>query len=183
MPERVGFVVLCEDKQQQVFARQFLKDSFGKALGRVRYCKLPAGKGCGEQYVRDTYVREVRTLRSKGSYQPSLRLIVGIDADTESVGYRIRQLDEALKEAGMPVREAHECIGVFVPKRNIETWIHSLHGEAVDEEIAYPKFSRNESDCKPYVTQLVEQCRSGGLADDAPASLAAACQELERLKA
>lgn len=153
----------------------------GAPLREIRCCALPAGSGAGEQYVRDAYAREVRTLRSKTSYQPSLRLIVGIDADTLYIENRIQQLDEALESDGQPRRKARERIGIFVPKRNIETWIHYLQGKMVDEETTYPKFS-NESECKPCVTQLVEQCRSGNLPDDAPASLAAACQELGRVK-
>ncbi len=54
-------------------------------------------------------------------------------------------------------------------------------GKQVDENRAYPKFAR-ESECKPVVGKLAEDCKTGkNLPDDAPASLKAACRELEHL--
>jgi hypothetical protein len=73
-----------------------------------------------------------------------------------------------------------EAIAIFIPKRNIETWIHYLQGESVDEEREFSKFT-NESDCKPYVDQLVSQCFRGDLDPQAPSSLKTACRELQRI--
>ncbi|MEH2140100.1 hypothetical protein [Nostoc sp.] len=77
-----------------------------------------------------------------------------------------------------------EKIAIFVPKRNIETWIHYLQtGEVVEEEAKkskYPKFPKNEAICKPGV-ELANQCSQGSLDENAPPSLQAACEELQRL--
>lgn len=178
---RIAFIVLCEDKQQQVFALHFLRNFWGANIRDIRFCDLPDGKGSGEQFVRDSYLQEVRTHRSKSSYISSLRLIVMVDADRLSVEERQRQFDEALEAAGQEKRGDKERIAIFVPKRNIETCIHYLKGATVDEETAYPKFP-NQGDCKVEVARLAETiCPDAGLSEDAPPSLQAACPELARL--
>jgi hypothetical protein len=103
-----------------------------------------------------------------------------IDADTYSVEERINQFDEALENASQPERQPTDKIAIFVPKRNIETWIYFLRDEAVDEQTAYPKLSR-ESDCKPDVRKLVSQICPTSVPEDAPPSLHSACAELERI--
>ena len=178
---RIAFTVLCEDKQQQVFARHFLMSFWGAKIRDIRFCALPDGKGSGEQYVRDSYLREVRTHRSKFPYLSSLRSIVMVDADRLSVEERRRQFDEALEAAGFEKRGNEERIAIFVPKRNIETWIHYLQGKSVDENTAYSKLP-NKGDCKADVARLAETlCPDAGLSEDAPPSLQAACPELARL--
>ncbi|UUO15878.1 hypothetical protein [Dolichospermum heterosporum] len=107
-------------------------------------------------------------------------LIVLIDADKKTVEERLKQLDNALVENSHASRQPNEAIAVFVPKRNIETWIHYLQGENIDEETEYTK-SKKQSDCKPYIEQLVNQCSQGNLDENAPPSLKAACGELQRI--
>ena len=55
-----------------------------------------------------------------------------------------------------------------------------LQGENIDEETEYTK-SKKQSDCKPYIEQLVNQCSQGNLDENAPPSLKAACGELQRI--
>ncbi|MBU0736406.1 MAG: hypothetical protein KKG10_19915 [Proteobacteria bacterium] len=64
----------------------------------------------------------------------------------------------------------------IVLQRNIETWIHYLNGEQVNEDTTYSKLDR-ERGCKPAVDKLVELCTSTGLAEDAPSALLLACDE------
>jgi hypothetical protein len=178
MPKQIRAVILCEDKQQEVFARTFLT-TCGIRILRVQINPDP-GKGSGEQYVRRNYPKEVKAFRTNYSAQPDTRLVVMIDADTHSVEKRCQEMDRLLQEAGMPARQPAERIGVFIPRRNIETWIYFLQGQSVDEEAAYPKFRKNESVCKPYVTTLAQNYRQP-LSDHAPASLKAACRETARI--
>ena len=107
-------------------------------------------------------------------------LIVLIDADKKTVEERLKQLDDALIENSQQLRQPSEAIAIFVPKRNIETWIHHLQCENVDEETEYTKFKK-QSDCKPYLDKLVNQCYQGNLDENAPPSLKAACGELQRI--
>ncbi|NER51765.1 MAG: hypothetical protein F6J86_43955 [Symploca sp. SIO1B1] len=175
---RVQIVILCEDRQQEVFARHFLKKRGFKGLFRPKIC--PPGSQSGEQYVRTQYLREVKAYR-QNRYRVSIGLVVLIDADKLSLQDRLNQLADILREDSQPSRQPDEAIAVFVPKRNIETWIHYLQGEPVNEIQEYAKFDKDEASCKPYVENLAEQCRSQSLPEDAPESLQAACGELQRL--
>ena len=175
---RVQLVILCEDRQQEVFARHFLKKR--GFTGRVDPKICPPGSQSGEQYVRTEYPKEVKAYRQKKN-SLSIGLVVLIDADTGTLQERLNQLAQALSEDSQQNRQPDEAIAIFIPKRNIETWIHYLQGETVDEETGYSKFDKNEAACKPYVENLAEQCRSQNLPGDAPPSLQAACGELQRL--
>jgi hypothetical protein len=170
---RQTIVILCEDTQQYLFARYFLqtKGFSGQFVAQV----CPSGKQAGEQYVRERYAAEVKGYRSQKN-RKKICLVVVIDADTFTVTERIRQLDITLQEK----RQPKENIGIFVPKRNIETWIHYLQSsETVDETIAYSKLA-SQSECKPFVEKLAEQCVRG-LPKNAPSSIHDACVELERI--
>jgi hypothetical protein len=174
---RVTVVILCEDLQQLVFARRFLIKIGGERVV-PRVVALPSGKGSGEQYVRERYLQEVKAYRSKSSHL-NICLVVLLDADLTTIADRFQQLETALEEASEEKRQDGEKIAIFIPKRNIETWIHYLQGESVDEETAYPKLAR-EGDCKSAVEILVDRCKMG-LEETAPPSLKMACQELQRI--
>jgi hypothetical protein len=174
---RQTVVILCEDLQQYVFAKSFLQKRGFQGNFEPRIC--PAGKQAGEQYVRDRYPAEVKAYRSKKNHL-KIFLVVIIDADTGTVPNHIAQLEQALEEKTFPRRQTDDKIAIFVPKRNIETWIHYVMGETVNEEHAYPKFPK-EGECKPFVEALASQCQQAGLADDAPPSMQIACAELQRI--
>ena len=175
---RVQIVILCEDRQQEVFARHFLKKRGFTGLFRTKIC--PPGSQSGEQYVRTQYPVEVKAYRQNKN-RVSIGLVVLIDADTSRLQERLNQLASVLDEDAQEKRRSHEAIAIFVPKRNIETWIHYLQGETVNEEDAYSHFDKNEAVCKTYVENLADRCYSQNLPEDAPRSLQAACGELQRL--
>ena len=54
-------IVLCEDEQQGVFVRRFLKP---RTNHPIRTMWQPAGEGSGEQFVREEYPRQLRALRA-----------------------------------------------------------------------------------------------------------------------
>ena len=170
---RQTIVILCEDKQQYLFARYFFqkKGCTGQFVAKV----CPSGKQSGEQYVREHYAAEVKGYRSQKN-RKKICLVVVIDADTVTVTERIRQLEMTLQEK----RQSKENIAIFVPKRNIETWIHYLQsGETIDEIVAYSKLA-NQGECKPFVEKLVDHCVQG-LPSNAPLSMHDACMELKRI--
>ena len=111
----------------------------------------------------------------------SIELVVLIDADTGTLAARLNQLASVLDEDEQENRGSNEAIAIFVPKRNIETWIHYLQGKTVNEEDAYARFKNNEAVCKKPVEDLADRCYSQSLPEDAPRSLQAACGELQRL--
>ena len=175
---RVQIVLLCEDRQQEVFARYFLKKR--GVNGVIRGKIWPAGSQSGGQYVRTEYPVEVKAYRQNRN-RVSIGLVVLIDADTATVKDILDRLASALAEDSQEKRQSDEAIAIFVPKRNIESWIHYLQGEIVNENDAYAKFTNDEARCKSDVENLAERCRSQSLPEDAPPSLQAACSEIQRL--
>ncbi len=169
-------VVLCEDLQQEVFCRKFLT-TCGINRHRIRYRRSPSGSA--EQFVRKQYPKEVRAFRRSCAHKANVALVVMVDADVLTVDERRRQLSSALADTGEEPRRNNERIGVFVPKRNIETWIRYIEGESVNEVDTYSKLD-NQSECKQAVECLV-RIRGQSLPADAPPSLTSSCSELSRI--
>jgi len=133
MRKRCLVIVIAEDERQEMLARKYLRQQ-GLGTREIRFRSSPSGRGSAEQWVRKTFVDETRVYRSR---QAQTKLIVTIDADTNTIQYRFRQLDEALIDNGRERIGAAEQIARLVPKRNVETWILCLNGEAVNEETDY----------------------------------------------
>ncbi len=171
-------IILCEDLQQEVFLRHFLLRK-GFSPHQIRVLRSRKGKGSGEQYVREHYAKEVKTYRRKSSYL-SVALAVMIDADTNPVRKRLNQLDAILGDDSQQIRQQDEKIAIFVPKRNIETWIYFIRKMEADETTTYPKLDR-ERDCKQDVDELVDHVCVYGLPENAPQSLHLAYTELQRI--
>lgn len=169
---RTRLVIVCEDSQHEAFVRRFL-EGMGWNKYELRVEKSPSARGSAEQWVRDTFTKELSVYRARHARSGFVTII---DADTNSVADRMRQLEKACTGAGMEFRRAEEAVAIFIPKRNIETWIHHLQGEMVDEETAYQKLIRAR-DCSKSVDVLVEQCKLTRLAASTPPSLSAACDE------
>lgn len=168
-------VILCEDSQQYTFIYRLLK-SLGFPRRRIRVERAQEGQGAADQYVRTHYPDEVAVYRRK-SARMHFGLVTAIDADTETVQDRHRELNNALEEAEQAHRRNSEEICVLVPKREIETWVYALFGEHVDENTKYAKLE-NEGDCQPAVDKLVEYLRHG-IPDDLLPSLQQGCRELD----
>jgi len=173
----VDIVVLCEDRQQEVFVRYFLENC-GIDPHRIRANICPKGKTAGEQYVREAYPKEVMAYRRVSSYK-TIGLTVVTDADIKAIVDKFRELEEALAGRNQDKRQARERIALLIPKRNIETWIHYLQGEPVNEADSYPKLAR-EGDCKPAVKRLAQK-PSYTPAAGTPSSLREACREIKRI--
>src|SRR5215813_1327143 len=98
----LGVVVLAEDKRQQRFIRRFLYEK-GLRPHEIRMEALASGRGCGEQWVRERYVTAVKAYRERFA-RAKTALVVAIDADTETVDRRRRQLADALVQASQKER-------------------------------------------------------------------------------
>jgi hypothetical protein len=164
-------IILCEDRQHEVFIRHYLKKRHHITERQIRVMICPQGGGAGEQYVRREYPIQVKILRQKQHL--SKALIAMIDADTQTVAERLNQL--------RPIPLDSEKIVRLVPKRNIETWIYYLNDnkQSTNETDIYPKLVK-ESACKPGVEKWVKICINGLPIDGLP-SLQLGCTELHRL--
>jgi hypothetical protein len=166
-------VLLCEDKQHEVFARRFLNE-MGWETRAMRVEKAPGGRGAGEQFVRKRFPVELRAHRSRPVRQA---LVVLIDGDREGTAARFQQLSRACREMAVAERTEDEHVAIFIPTWNIETWLAYLDGGEVSEHRSdYPRLSR-ERDCQRHVEVLVRMCRDEGLREPAPPSLRSACVE------
>jgi len=63
MSRTVQWVVLCEDRQHETFARRFLKIA-GLSARRLRAEIAPRGRGSAEQFVRERFPKELSAYRS-----------------------------------------------------------------------------------------------------------------------
>lgn len=171
---RVRMVILCEDSQHEAFIRRFLK-GMGWNTRELRVEKSPSAGGAAEQWVRERFPDELKIYRQRRKRAASA-LILMIDADRKNVEDRISEIRSECRSRQVPFREDGEAVGLAIPKRNIETWIHYLNGASVNERDVYPKLDR-ERECRSAVTNLILQCRTTGLSQDAPPALVAACDE------
>ena len=147
------YTVLCEDKQTQCYIRRFLLAQ-GVSGRKIFPLALPR-EGCGEQYVRLQFPKYLHALRSRNF--DSNVLVVSIDADKKSCSDRRLQLDKICADADVAQRTETDKVLLFIPKRNIETWIKYFEGETVDEEHDYAHFlTGHESDCYPAADKMSE---------------------------
>jgi hypothetical protein len=107
-------------------------------------------------------------------------LIVASDADDSTVDERLETFREMCRASGVDFRKDQERIAFIIPRRNIETWLAYLRGEAVNETDRYRKYE-SESECRDQVVRLDEMCRQQRLAPASPPSLEFACQEFKRI--
>ncbi|MBM4040008.1 MAG: hypothetical protein FJ290_16005 [Planctomycetes bacterium] len=168
-------IVRCEDLQQRVFLYRYLIE---KGVGRREVQVQHSPKGDAKHWVRQQHVIEVRALRKKPHL--SIALVTMLDADNRTVAERKEELDAALAASGQERRQLSERIAVLVPRRNIETWIHRLRGNTVNESDSYPRLRGKESRCCEAVREFAWRCPTRMVADDPP-SLRDGCEELTRL--
>jgi hypothetical protein len=127
-------IVVVEDGLHKQLVNRYLKK---RGLEQHAIRIEISTSGDASAWVRKRFAKEVRAYRSR---KAKTALIVVIDADTGTVQERWRQLDQALKDAGIPpIDFDKEQIARLVPKRNIETWILCLNGQTVDEKTDYKK--------------------------------------------
>jgi len=171
-------IILCEDTQQEVFVRRFLKKAKNIDGKMLRVVKNPSGKGSGEQFVRKEFPAQLTALRTR---RAKTDLIVVIDADLSEVALIKQKLETACSQSNIEQRNASDRVSFIIPKRNIETWIQFLDGSETNEILVYQK-SQKESNCKSAVDHLYKLCLSPDSTLGFPPSLLDACQEYKRLE-
>lgn len=166
---RCEWLVLGEDRQHQNFVYHWLRGR-GVPRAKIRLLPLSAGRGAGEQHVRQQYASQVEDLRRRNYLAAAL--VVVLDADVETV--EAHHLELAARIARTP----DDRVALAIPRRNIETWIRYLTAPPVDEETDYKRRERD-----------AEACRRAGLAlanlrappADAPDSLRRFFAEIDRV--
>ena len=167
---RPKITILCEDKQHEAFIRRFLK----KRKRRIYVVARPSA-GAGDQFVRNNYPKYLDAVRKRSGI-----LVAMIDGDNDSIEERLKQMDEACNQRGVLRHKPSDKVAVFVPRRNIETWLAYLGGEHVNETDTYPRLER-ERECQKHVDVLAQMCTEKKLRIPAPSSLEAACREYDNV--
>ncbi len=167
---RPRITVLCEDKQHEAFIRRFLKKR-----KRMIYVVSRPSTGAGDQFVRNNYPKYLDAVRKRGGI-----LVAMIDGDKYSIEQRLKQMDEACNQNDVLPRQSADKVAVFVPVRNIETWLAYLAGEHVNERDIYPRLQR-ERECQRHVDILVQMCTEKKLQTPVPSSLEAACCAYDKI--
>lgn len=174
----ISFIIVCEDQQQESFTRRYLKvRGFNPRKFRVE--RSPKGKGAGELFVRTQLIKEIKEFR-RNKNRTSNAIVAMIDADIHSVDERMQQINSHLKTNGLEPIQMNEKIAVFIPKRNIETWIYFAQGTSVNETASYPKLQK-PGGCQSAVDQLLNNICKNGIPENAPPSLIHACAQLQKI--
>jgi hypothetical protein len=126
------FRALVEDRDHEQMLRG-LVDRLGRGAGRnLRVEPYPAGRGAGEQHVRQKFPQFVAELRAQ-RFQEGLWGVVVIDGDREGAAMRERRLLVSVE----PPISTTERIVLLVPTRNVQTWGWCLLGHEVNESDDY----------------------------------------------
>ncbi len=152
MSDRVSkAVLLCEDPEHQRLMLAFLKKcgvpNPGRMLRPIVASKMREGGNVG--WVIERFPDQFRAVRQRQRSRANSLLIVMIDADECSVEERKRELNRRAEEAGLDPIKPDDPLALIIPKRHIETWIRSLLGDSVTEDV----------DCKTNKTISKEQLR------------------------
>ncbi len=173
-------MVLVEDERQWRLIYRYLCKA-GCDRRAIKRPHFPAGRGSGEQYVRNNYAHNVKTLRWRSTKAKTF-LIVAIDADRETVTLRQRQLEVELRREGIEARADDEPIAHLIPKRNIETWILFLDkAPNIDETTDYRNDRRVEAAINSAAETLFDIARNSSSGPNLLPSLTAAIPELRRI--
>ncbi len=176
MSNRVSqFIIICEDKLQEVVACRFLKKGWNinQRLIRTEICTA----GSGEKHVRDKYANELIALRARSG---KTALVVVIDADKGSVKDHNNELNAAAIKNNIKPRSDTEPVVHIIPKRHIETWLAWLNSVEMDENTSYkPKYEYKncESETHVFIDRLADNCKQNKELENPPDSLKKACKE------
>nr|WP_297705261.1 hypothetical protein [uncultured Butyrivibrio sp.] len=176
--------ILCEDVQTRTFIESFLH-ALDISFRRIHSNMAPKGENCGEQYVRKYLYSEAKLIVNC-NYQ-KLTLIVCTDADINEVQQRRKQLLDQLRadsekdSKGAPIDVEKECIMIWIPKRQIENWIHFLRNEDVTEDIDYRHSGSRPESCKDEAQKIMEYFQNMIAFEKVLPSLSVAKGEYERV--
>jgi hypothetical protein len=176
-------VVLCEDETQFNFVRHFLLLK-GIVRTSAQITPVVCPRGCGEQFVRQNFPKELHGCRIQNRTGRFTLLIVAIDADVYTARHREQHLRDICATDALTRNigyiQPNEPVAVFIPRRNIETWVRLLGNNVVDETTDY-KHGVGATSCKQQVSVLFNHCQQQTLPPHAVASLIAACDEYHKI--
>ncbi len=176
---RTQFVILCEDRNHYNFARGFLITRLGDEHVEFVQKISPYGKGAGEQWVRESFVEELESLKRSASKRKAVLLVL-IDGDKLGFAFRKANILSCASGGDFDALLANH-VAIFSPTRNIETWFYWIDGhEDLDEKTDY-KNQYREVKATRKGKELGLICKGGERGRDFPPSLSDGCREWGRL--
>ena len=127
----VRVVLLVEDEDLERFVRHALI-KVGFSRHEMHRCNYPVGKNA-KHWVTQEYPKQVQAYRREANHQ-QVALLVGTDADQQTVSQRSGDLEAALAPSGLDSRAADERIVFWIPRWHVETWLLFLAGQDVGED-------------------------------------------------
>ena len=152
----VRFTVLVEDRALERFVRECLHALGVHTTGNPG-CPIPRRAGLREAVDRPRVSRPGPERIAERSFE-NIALIVGTDADEQTVQQRVLRLNEMLQEVGHEPRASHERLALWIPRWNIETWLLFLSGRDVHEAANY-KGQAREVDPKAAAREFIRRFR------------------------
>jgi hypothetical protein len=156
---QIRVILLGEDRRTDRFFTKLLVE-LGFDKGKITHKVAPSGQGDAGAWVRAQYPAEVNLLRRK-RHQKGLLLLAARDGDNDGLAKRKADLDRALREKELDVRQDDERIITPVPTWSIETWLLALLDDATVGE--------NESRKRDFERRYPEKQEQQALQDAAQA--------------
>jgi hypothetical protein len=148
--ERVSqTILLCEDRVQASLVRLYIGCC---GLNTNEPCLHPIiaseqVRGGNVGWVLREFPRQLEACRKRQTRAKTL-LIVVADADSLGVDERYRDLTRALQGAGLEAIAPSDPIVVLIPKRHVETWIHTTTGQPTNETDDYKSDQPSKADLR-----------------------------------
>lgn len=143
-------VILAEDQRHIRFMRRWVQEHVNVDSRSIRDSLPGKGRGAGEQFVRQQFPVELDEHLRRRKQRGAL-LIAVIDADTEPFEARYQQLRNQA--------DGVDTVAIFVPKRNIETWIRVLTGGWPTNEVTSYKLGTETGLEKPAALAFLKLIR------------------------
>ena len=177
---RYQYIVLCEDAQMKSFIMSFLLAE-RIPRGKMRFKAVPAGVGSGESFVIKNYPMEVMYLQKNNFNR--IVLVVCVDADRDNFDEKEQKLKKELSKHNETcgIKRLERPIMLWVPRRQIENWIHYLRNEDTNEEKDYRHTGKPER-CKEEAERMVALFQGENVVDyELLPSIIRAKNEYERI--
>lgn len=169
--EKPQIIILCEDKAHYHFMKGYCEAAGWKS--RQLFPDLcPPGSQSAEQWVRQRFEQTLRSFRSMHGQGRNICLMIMIDADRFSPEERKSQLQQNIQ------RESNEPVGIFVPKRNIQSWMAWIDGNYTNEDTDHKNAYQKKSPNSLYGKKLRAICIKPN-SKELPPSVQDACREWE----
>jgi hypothetical protein len=117
--------------------------------------------GGNVHWVIREFPRELIACRRRHQGFADTLLILVADADDFEVEARRQHLEKSLEDAQLDPMAPDDPLVLLIPRRNIETWIHSALGEGVNETDDYKRSKHARDEIRAAARVIHQWARAG----------------------